>query len=509
MANDISSEALRLAVDGMLEGIQIISYDWRYLYVNMAAAKQGMSTPDALAGKTMMEAYPGFEKSTGFQDLKYVMDSRNPRRVENQFEYPDTGKKCWFELHIEPHTDGILVRSLDITDRKLLEEQFRHAQRIEAVGQLAGGIAHEFNNKLGTMMMYTEMLMDRLPNDETANEYLNYIMNAVEQSSNLTKKILAFSRKQVLDLEVANLNLLVKQMNPTLINLIGANIQIDHNLDRKIENVKVDADQMEQAILNLCINARDAISGSGKITIETANVELDEEYSKAHPSVKPGKYVMIAISDTGHGMSKETMAKVFEPFFTTKSKDRGTGLGLAMVHGFVHQSNGHIWVYSEVGMGTVFKIYLPAISEIPAYQSEAKPKSVSSYKGNETILLVEDDNLLRKAYDLALSHAGYKVLTASDGLEGKRICLGEGEKINLLLTDVVLPKMKGQELVAEVRKSLPNLKVIFMSGYTENSIVHEGVLETDSILLQKPISIRNLLETVRKVLDGALTKGVI
>lgn len=503
------AKSVQLAIEGLLEGIQIIDRDWRYVYLNRTAAEHGRADRDSLLGRTLLECYPEFDRTPIFQDMKYVMDSRMPLRVENLFTYPD-GKSCWFELYLEPYEDhGILIRSVEITDRKRLEEQLRHAQKLEAVGQLAGGIAHEFNNKLGIMLTYTEMTLDLVQGNATAREYLNYIMNAIEHSTTLTKKILAFSRKQVLELEVLNLNLLIKGMNKSLINLIGETIQIEQSLAKNIDSVRIDASEMEQVILNLCLNARDAIEKDGRITIETANVELDEDFARSHANVKPGRYVMLAVSDNGRGMDSETLARIYEPFFTTKTKDNGTGLGLSMVHGFVHQSNGYIWVYSEPGMGTVFKIYLPVVSEIPNYSRPEERNTVTTYKGKETVLLVEDDPLLRRAYELALAHAGYKVLSARDGEEGMRIFDQEREKIQLLLTDVVLPHLKGPELAAQALCEQPGLKVIFMSGHTESSAAQAGLLESGSTLLQKPISIRNLLETVRKVLDGQAVKGVI
>lgn len=502
-------QSVQLAVEGLLEGIQIIDRSWRYVYLNRTAAEHGRADRQTLLGRSLTECYPDIDRTPIFADMKYVMDCRKPLRVENLFSYPD-GKSCWFELYIEPYEDdGILIRSVEITDRKRLEEQLRHAQKLEAVGQLAGGIAHEFNNKLGIMLTYTEMTLELCHDNSTAREYLNYILNAIEHSTTLTKKILAFSRKQVLELEVLSLNLLIKGMNKSLINLIGETIQIEQSLAKNIDSVRIDAREMEQVILNLCLNARDAIDRDGKITIETANVELDEDFARSHANVKPGRYVMLAVSDNGRGMDEETLARIYEPFFTTKTKDNGTGLGLSMVHGFVHQSNGHIWVYSEPGMGTVFKIYLPVVSEIPAYDRQEERKPVTTYKGKETVLLVEDDPLLRRAYELALAHAGYKVLAAGDGEEGRQVFEREKDKIQLLLTDVVLPHLKGPELAAKALELRPELKVIFMSGHTENSAAQAGLLDSGSTLLQKPISIRNLLETVRKVLDGQTVKGVI
>jgi len=500
-------KAIKLTLNETIEGLQIISFDWRYIYINNAAAAHGRKSRSELAGRSMMECYPGIENTQMFRDLQYVMRSRQSRRLENEFEFED-GRKCWFELTVEPNSYGILVRSVDITERKRLEEQLRHSQKIEAVGRLAGGVAHDFNNKLSVMLIYCEMVVELTKGtDDKVLAYAHRILEAIQQSSSLTKQLLAFSRKQVLDLKVIDLNVLLLNMKASLATLLGENISIKLHLGETLGNVKVDPSQMDQVILNLCINARDSMLDGGTLTIETANVELDEQYAQTHAEVIPGRYVMLAITDTGTGMDAQVQQRLFEPFFTTKEAGKGTGLGLAMVHGIVKQSRGHIWVYSEPGIGSVFKIYLPQVFEEVRELSDVDVPVVT-YKGTETVLLVEDDVRLRAAYSTTLKEAGYTVLAASNPAEAHEMFTSKPDQIGLLLTDLILPETSGVALATKMKALKPELRVIFMSGYTENSIVHKGVLDTDSILLQKPISIHSLLETVRRVLDGKLVKGV-
>lgn len=498
---------IKIALEEMLEGIQIVSRDWVYLYVNKAAGLHGRKSPQELMNKSMLECYPGIEKSPMFRDMEYVMQSGHARQIENEFQYED-GRKCWFQLYFEPYQNGILIRSIDITDKKRIEDQLRHAQKMDAIGRLAGGVAHDFNNKLAIMLVYVEMTQRLLKNkNPTAESYLENIHKAVSQSSSLTKQLLAFSRKQVLDLKVINLNALLADTIPSFQKLLTESIQIKTICSDSLHNIKVDPSQLEEVLLNLIINARDVMPDGGSITIETSNVILDRDYAEEHIDVTPGPYTLLSITDTGCGMDKKTLSQIFEPFFTTKEPGRGTGLGLAMVHGFVNQSNGHIWAYSEPQIGTVFKIYLPAHFE-GVVQTFEKPVDVDDYTGNEMVLIAEDDPLLRQAYEAALSSAGYRVISVKDGREGEKMIREQGAKINMLLTDVVLPKMMGKPLADFAKSQHPDIKIVYVSGYTENSIVHHGVLDTESVLIQKPVSIHNLLKTIRQVFDGHVRKGV-
>lgn len=506
-----TEQTIKIAIETMLEGIQIIDREWRYVYVNEAAAGHGRTSKDALVGKTMMECYPGIESTEMFANLQTVLRENRPVRMENEFAYED-GRKCWFEIFAEPSTHGLLIRSIDITERKMLEQQLWHSQKMEAIGLLAGGVAHDFNNKLAIMMAYCEIAREKFQKDLIGKEqviaYFEKMLTATHEATRLTKQLLAFSRKQILDLKVTDLNSLFGDLKGSLSKLLGEDIGIDFDLAPALAPVMVDPNQIEQVILNLCINARDAMPGGGSLGIKTANVELDADYAALHPEVKPGPHVMLSISDTGMGMDKETLTRIFEPFFTTKARGRGTGLGLSSVHGIVKQSRGHIWVYSEPKLGTVFKLYFPRVKGTAAPEATA-PDEKALAQGTEEVLLVEDDTLLREAYEAALKSAGYRVLAAADADEAERLFDGRRESVALLLTDLILPRTGGRDLALKLQKKKPDLKVAFMSGYTENSIVHHGILDTESVLLQKPISLKNLLETTRAVLDGRLKKGLI
>lgn len=505
-----TSSAIKMALEQTLEGIQIINRDWIYVYINTAAANHGRTSKENLEGRTMMECYPGIETTDLFKDLEYVMKERQLRRVENQFVYED-GSKCWFELYIEPYTDGILIRSIDIDDKKQLESQLYQSQKMEAIGRLAGGVAHDFNNKLAIMLVYCELLKSKLnERNDDLEKHVDKMIDAVLFSSNLTRQLLAFSRKQVLDPKVVDINELIVKTKDSLKAAIEEHIKISFELSPDLKKVKVDPTQLEQVILNLCINARDSMPDGGRLIIETANAELDEAYAKNRMDVTPGDYVMICFTDTGTGMSPETVEKIFEPFFTTKDFHKGTGLGLSTVHGIVKQSRGHIWVYSELGIGSVFKIYFPVAEEKSS--STSKTKAIERPKpeeGSVRILIVEDDTPLREAYELALKSDGYNVTTACNAKEAKEQFEAADKFPDLLVTDLVLPGKSGKELAEDLLKIHPDMKVIYMSGYTENTIVHHGVLDTESVLLQKPFSMRTLLDTIAKVLDGEMTKGLV
>lgn len=497
----------KVTLEQTFEGLQILDHHYTYIYVNQVAASQGMSSKQELIGHKIVEKYPGIEKTDFFAVLQSVMNQRIPHTMENLFEYP-SGKKVWFELFIEPHPVGVLIRSVDISQRKQVEAQYQHSQKMEAIGLLAGGVAHDFNNKLGIMMLFCEMIEDLLsPEQKRAREYLQNVYSAVNDSARLTKQLLACGRKQVLDLKVANLNDVIVSKQDSLPRMLGETVRVVFHLDKELPNVRIDVSQMDQVLINLCLNARDAMPSGGTLTIETGSVDLDSEYCRLRPEVVPGRYVVISVSDNGIGMTPEIKERIFEPFFTTKSKGMGTGLGLPSVYGIVNQSRGHIWVYSEPDVGSTFKLYFPQVLEsVDPVQLEEK--DTLEYAGNETILLIEDDIMLSQAFYQTLQGAGYSVLVANDGDEARKLFADNQQKIDLLLTDVILPKVKGSQLAAEFIKQAGTLKVVYISGYTENSIVHNGVLDTDSILLQKPLTSIHLLKTLRAVLDGQHKKGV-
>jgi PAS domain S-box-containing protein len=399
-----------------------------------------------------------------------------------------------------------IAQGQDITERKeaeealrASEEQLRQSQKIEAVGRLAGGVAHDFNNLLTAITGYSEMLLAEMPEGDPLREDVEEIQKAAERAAALTRQLLAFSRRQILQPQVLDLNIVVAGMDKMLRRIIGEDIDFETCPGESLWNVRVDPGQIEQVIVNLAVNSRDAMPQGGKVTIETANVALDDEYTYGHRSVAPGPYVMLAVSDTGHGMDEETRSRIFEPFFTTKGNSEGTGLGLSTVYGIVKQSGGHVWVYSEPGQGTTMKVYFPRVMDAAVAQETRIP--VKTVGGSETVLVVEDDSPIRKLVREILERNGYEVLAACDGEDAIRVCGAHEGTIHLLLTDVVMPRMSGAELSRRLSELGREMKTLFMSGYTDNAIVHHGVLDPGKPLLQKPFTPTALLRKVREVLE--------
>src|SRR6202044_2648667 len=404
----------------------------------------------------------------------------------------DGDKKTAFELFIE-----------DVTERRALEQQLRQSQKMEAVGRLAGGIAHDFNNLLMVISGYSEFLLDRLGPDPEMRNPAQEIASAAGRASTLTRQLLAFSRKQMLAPRILDLNGVVTENLKMLNRMIGEDIDLVMMPGASLGSVRADAGQIEQVIMNLAVNARDAMPAGGKLTIETSNVTLDEEYARVHAPLQAGEYVMLAISDTGMGMDVETQTHIFEPFFTTKGT-KGTGLGLSTVYGIIKQSGGYIWVFSEVRRGTTFKIYLPrgasAGGNVTPIAGTEKPHKTEP--GTETILLVEDEANLRYPARLFLEKQGYKVIEAADGAVAMQIAVAHEGTIHLLLTAVIMPGMNGRELAQRISEIRPNVKILYMSGYTENVIGTNGMLDAGVRLLQKPFNLRDLKDKVREVLDA-------
>ena len=669
-------------LDNLLEGCQIIAPDWRYLYVNDAAARQGRRAKEQLLGRTMMEAYPGIEDTPVFAVLRQCMADRTARRMENEFAFPD-GSQDWFELRIEPVPEGVFILSLEITDRKraaarithlnaclrgirrvnqlitrehdrepliqkacelLVEErgfhtvvigltdaaggkvlahagagrhlpairamlergevpdcasqamtgrqvvprshpqwacrecpattesddarecltasleqggrtfgfmvaclaggmgedpeeqdlfceaasdlafalrgmeiererdhsaaaladteaQLRQAQKLEAIGQLAGGIAHDFNNLLTVQMGYCDLLERGLRKEDPLAKNLAQIKGCAERAAALTRQLLAFSRKQVLQPEVLDLNAVVDNIEALLARLIGEDIDLMTSLAGGLGRVKADPGQIEQVIMNLAVNARDAMPQGGRLTLETAGVVLDEEYVRHHVGAAAGPHVMLAVADTGCGMDAATQRRLFEPFFTTKGAGKGTGLGLATVYGIVKQSGGNIWVYSEPGVGTTFKIYLPRVEAEPTPRP-ARETEVVPGEG-QRVLMVEDDPALRELFAQMIETLGYRVTVAANGGEALLAVEEQGLRPHLLITDVVMPGMGGRVLAERLGRIQPGLKVLYTSGYTDDAIVHHGVLDPRTPFLQKPFTMADLAAKIRAVLRSA------
>jgi PAS domain S-box-containing protein len=423
------------------------------------------------------------------------------------------GKLYTEEMNITPVRDArgkvthFIATKQDVTERKSLEMQVRQAAKMEAVGRLAGGVAHDFNNLLTIINGYSEILLEKFAPDSSVSIQLREINNAGERAASLTRQLLAFSRRQVLAPQVLDLNGVVSNLEKMLRRLIGEDVELRTVLHPSLGRVQADPGQIEQVIMNLVVNARDAMPSGGCLTIETSNEELDETYARNHVMVKPGPHVLLAVGDTGMGMAPETKVHIFEPFFTTKEQGKGTGLGLATVYGIVQQSGGSIWVYSELGQGTVFKIYFPIISESPAASRLPKTETDSA-SGSETILVVEDEEGVRSLVHLALVSSGYTVLETKDGESALATCANHAGPIHLLVTDVVMPQMSGPKVAEKVAALRPGIKVLYMSGYTDDAVVHHGVLSHDMPFIQKPFSPLALRKKIREVLGEKREGGL-
>ena len=431
------------------------------------------------------------------------MHSSADSRLEYRVIWPDgtvhwiasVGRAFFNEAGDPVRAAGV---GMDITALKRLEGQVRQSQKMEAVGQLAGGVAHDFNNLLTIILGYCDMLTDRIGGVAGASEDVDEIRRAATSATMLTRQLLAFSRKQILAPRVVSLNEVLANVKTMLRRLIEESVRIEFRLAADLSRVKVDPGQAEQVIINLAVNARDAMPTGGTLTIETANVDLDEDYTRAHVGAKSGAHVLLSVTDTGSGLAPDVQAHLFEPFFTTKAKGHGTGLGLATVYGVVKQSGGSIWVNSEPGVGTRFKIYFPVSSEEPS-SVQARPIT-TRLRGSETVLVVEDDPTLRALDQKILQQYGYRVLVAADVAEALRICTERVEDIHVVVTDVVMPGGSGRSIGDWILRHRPATKVVYMSGYTDDAIVRHGVLDPGMLFLQKPFTPEMLVRKVREVL---------
>ena len=504
-ALQLSEQSYRSLIEGAPYGICRSTVSGQLLQVNRAMAEmlRYESEPELLLQSLRTEifnqpinydeflaqlrdrgSYQGFECTWRCQDRKTILV-----RLGGWSVLDETGEISYLEVFAE-----------NVTERKQLENQLRQAQKLQAIGQLAGGVAHDFNNLLTVVEGQVEMMLSEVPLSGGLRHRLEAVEKAAHLASTLTRRLLAFSRLQVLQSKVLDLNVVIAGMSQMLARLIGENIEMTFLPGADLGRVKADPSQIEQVLMNLVVNARDAMPEGGRLTIETHNAHLDATYPQ-QAIVERGDYVLLVVSDTGRGMDGETQARIFEPFFSTKQPGQGTGLGLSMVYGVVKQSGGYIWVYSEPAKGATFKIYLPRVTD--CVDETATVVSVSSPRGKETILFAEDEESVREIVSSFLESKGYQVLTAADGVAARQIAESHKGEIDLLLTDVVMPKKGGHELAEDLRRTLPHLKVLFISGYTGDFVVRNAIVESGAAFVQKPFSMQSLAKKVREVIDGS------
>lgn len=500
-----SHDLLRAVIEGTPDAIYAKDLQHRYRMINSAGARFiGKAVQDVLGKEDGELLAPEAAQAIRERDLRILVTGQ----TETFEETVTTGGTPRVFLSTKaPYRDrqgnviGLVGISRDVTDIKRLEADFQQAQKMDAVGRLAGGIAHDFNNLLSVIIGYSELIFNQLGPEDDERALIYEVQRAGERAAGLTRQLLAFSRKQVLKPRVISLNPLLTDMNRMLRRLIGEDIALVEALAPELGMVKVDPGQFEQAVINLAVNARDAIRGAGRLTIDTRNVRMDERYAERHLEVPPGEYVVVAVSDTGHGMDEATLARIFEPFFTTKEAGKGTGLGLAMVYGFVKQSGGHLEVHSKPDRGTTIRLYLPRVADVET----ALMPPVEDFRvtgGGETILLVEDEEALRTLVRQVLQSYGYTVLEARDGQDGLWMAQQHGAAIHALLTDLVMPRMGGRELAERLSLQRPDLRVLFMSGHSEEPSLHRGDLGAGAALVQKPFSPLALARKVRQLLDA-------
>src|SRR5437868_7387021 len=474
-SEELLGQKYRVMFEDAIVGIFQSTPEGQFLSVNPAMAVMfGYDSPQEMV--TTINDIPGdlYADPKRRDDFNGLLEQHGAVQNFDCQVYRKDGSKMWVSANVRAvRDDGATVRYegtiADITERKLLQEQLGQAQKMEAVGRLAGGVAHDFNNAIGVIIGYSALLKDRVSGDQKSIHFVEEITKAGHRAASLTRQLLAFSRKQVIKPTVLDLNSVVKETENMLRRLLGEDIRMLVVLAPELGRIKADMGQIEQVLMNLAVNASDAMPQGGKLVIETSNAQLDKTSITQHPWVKPGEYVMLSVSDTGCGMDKETQGHVFEPFYTTKPAGKGTGLGLATVYGIVKQSEGHIWVYSEQGSGTVFKIYLPcAVKGRPAQLANSRPEAVAA--GTETLLLVEDEPAVRRASAEFLRMQGYKILEANDGLDALSVAKQHPAAIDLLVTDVVMPNMSGGELAKELARRIPKMKFLFVSGYAGKTV---------------------------------------
>jgi two-component system cell cycle sensor histidine kinase/response regulator CckA len=498
-------ELFRLISENAADMIAVVDPDGRRLYNSPAYARiLGLSEGD-LAGTSFFDPVHPDDRSVAEQAMKQAKGTSPGGTVQYRMRHKDgtwhvieSGASAILNLHGK--VEKFVIVNRDVSEQRQLEEKFRQAQKMEAVGRLSGGVAHDFNNLLGVIIGYAEFLQENLDPENSLRSSVDEILKAGKRAASLTRQLLAFSRQQVLDPKVLDLNAVVSDMDKMLRRLIGEDIELSTVLGADLGRLKADQGQLEQVLLNLVVNARDAMPQGGKLLIDAQNMEMDEAFVRRYPyPVQPGPYVCLTVTDSGIGMDAETKARAFEPFFTTKEKGKGTGLGLSTVYGVVKQSGGYIDIYSSPGAGTSFKIYLPRVQD--AITAESPTGAATSFTGNETILLAEDETSLRKLTRNTLELCGYKVLEAKDGVDALEVSGRYNGPIDLLLTDMVMPGMGGRALAQELARRRPEVRLAYMSGYTGQTVGSQGPVDPGSVFLLKPFTKELLTRKIREALD--------
>ena len=508
-----SEERFRALVENSSDALMLLDAEGRVTYLTSSSSRQFGWTPDQTMGRSVFEfVHPDDADSVAARMTEAIRHPGRSLTAEIRFRHSDGTWRIMEGVAVnrldDPSVGAIVVNARDITDRRKLEEQLRMSQKMEAVGQLAGGVAHDFNNLLTAILGYCNLMLDDMPPEDPQRADLDEIRAAGERAAALTRQLLAFSRRQMLQPQLVDLNAVVQQLEKLLRRLISEDVELATKLASDLMTVRVDPASIEQILVNLAVNARDAMPLGGRLTIETANVDLDATYPVTHVTMKPGRYVMLAVGDTGKGMDAATRSRVFEPFFTTKEQGKGSGLGLATVYGMVKQGGGYIWVYSEPGHGTMFKVYFPPADQRMSEPAAEHPgrRTSDGKQGWETVLLVEDEDAVRALAREVLRRHGYVVLEARHGVDALRIAERHGDAIHLMITDIVMPHMSGRDLAERLSGVRPKMKVLFMSGYTDHALMHRE-LTPGSAFLQKPFTPEGFARKVRSVLDTEPVTG--
>src|SRR5262245_1009905 len=500
-----SEERFRALVENSSDAMLLLDAEGRVTYMTASSQRHLGWKPEDVIGRSIFEFLPPDDRETITARIAEALQAPTTSvAAEVRFRRPDDSERTIEIVVVNRLNDAsiraIVIKATDITDKRRLEEHLRQVQKMEAVGALAGGVAHDFNNLLTAILGYCNLMLDDVPKENPNRQDLEEIRSAGERAAALTRQLLAFSRRQMLQPQIIDINTLVRQLEKLLHRLLTEDIVLVTALAPDLQKVKVDPASIEQVLVNLAVNSRDAMPKGGQLTIETANVNLDAAYAETHATVIPGRYVMLAVGDTGEGIDAATKARIFEPFFTTKEQGKGSGLGLATVYGIVKQSGGYIWVYSELGHGTVFKVYFP-IAESPAWPArDGSGGGDLKKQAWETVLLVEDEDAVRALAREVLRRQGYVVLEARHGVDALRPAERHPDEIHLMITDVVMPHMSGRELAERLCAARPTMKVLFMSGYTDHALMNRA-LAPGSSFLQKPFTPETLARKVRQVLD--------